>query len=394
MQYGIKIGLLTAALLTQTSCGSIDGKSDNGGSGLKKIPAASSAPLPNVSDYPVKIGDPFTVAGKTYTPEDISNYDDVGYASWYGAEFEGKPTANGEIFKARASSAAHKTLPLPSYVEVTSLDTGKTILVRINDRGPFANDRLIDLSEAAARELGFTQQGVSGVRVRKVNPPEQERAMLRSGQLAPSRLDTPESLLRILREKIAKLPKPDGLSRLAANNVPTTPASPSAAPPATNSANGRFIREQVAGAPRTVAPQRDAQQEAAAPVASNRTGGRFVREQAAGRPAPQYDPAPQNNAPAAPQSRDGRFVREQAGKQNSAQQSAGSGILYSVQLGSFGNRASADALARQSGARTFASADGRLYRVRYGPYRSEAEAEQARYAFAQRGYPQAVVIKD
>ena len=113
--------------------------------------------------------------------------------------------ANGEAFIPSAFTAAHKTLPLPSYVEVTALDTGRTILVRINDRGPFANDRLIDLSAGAARQLGITGQGVTGVRVRKVNPPEQERAALRSGRSVAERIATPESLLRVLNMKLCQI---------------------------------------------------------------------------------------------------------------------------------------------------------------------------------------------
>src|SRR3546814_4440918 len=106
------------------------------------------------------------VAGTSSTPADIVDNDAVGYASRYGDGRAGKPTANGEDFDPAAISAAHKTLPLPSYVEVTALDTGRTILVRVNDRGPMANDRLIDLSPAAADQLGL-KDGVTGVRVRR-----------------------------------------------------------------------------------------------------------------------------------------------------------------------------------------------------------------------------------
>lgn len=88
-----------------------------------------------VSDTPVVLGQPYQVDGKTYTPGDDPTYDDAGYASWYGAELAGRKTANGEMFNPNGVSAAHRTLPLPSYVEVTNLDNGKTILVRVNDRG-------------------------------------------------------------------------------------------------------------------------------------------------------------------------------------------------------------------------------------------------------------------
>src|SRR3546814_14826735 len=86
-----------------------------------------------LQDYPVKIWRPYHIGGVTYTPVDAPDYDEVGYASWYGGAHKGKPTANGERFRPEGISAAHKTLPLPSYVEVTSLETGRTILVRINE---------------------------------------------------------------------------------------------------------------------------------------------------------------------------------------------------------------------------------------------------------------------
>jgi hypothetical protein len=103
-----------------------------------------------VSDVPVRVGKPYAVRGTTYVPAADPSYDMLGYASWYGSE-SGNQTANGERFRPKAVSAAHTTLPLPSYVEVTSLDSGRTILVRVNDRGPFAGrGRIIDLSRGAA----------------------------------------------------------------------------------------------------------------------------------------------------------------------------------------------------------------------------------------------------
>lgn len=172
-------------------------------------PAPRATPpvtAPAVADEPVKIGEPYSVGGKTYVPADPVNYDEVGYASWYGEEAIGKPTANGEDFVPSAISGAHNTLPLPSYVEVTALGSGRTILVRLNDRGPFSNDKLIDLSRGAAEQLGITGDGAAAVRVRRVNPPEQEKALLRAQQSAPVRIDTPQPLLKVLRERLAQMP--------------------------------------------------------------------------------------------------------------------------------------------------------------------------------------------
>ncbi len=134
------------------------------------------------SDVPVKIGKPYQVAGRWWTPADERDYDAVGYATWYGSAHQGVATSSGERFDRGRITAAHRTLPLPSYVEVTALDTGRTILVRVNDRGPFKPERIIDLSEAAARQLGVHAAGISRVRVRRVQPPESERAMLRAGR--------------------------------------------------------------------------------------------------------------------------------------------------------------------------------------------------------------------
>lgn len=113
-----------------------------------------------------KIGAPYQIDGNWYVPQVEEDYDRVGVASWYGDAFDGKLTANGEIFNKRRLSAAHKTLPLPTLVEVENLENKKKIIVRVNDRGPFVGDRIIDLSHAAADELGFSANGLAKVRVR------------------------------------------------------------------------------------------------------------------------------------------------------------------------------------------------------------------------------------
>jgi rare lipoprotein A len=117
-----------------------------------------------------KVGAPYQVAGVWYVPKEQPNYDERGTASWYGDEFNLKPTANGEIFDKTFPSAAHTTLPLPSMVEVTNLDNGRKLVVRVNDRGPFVGGRIIDLSHEAARELGYDKQGLAHVRVRYLGP--------------------------------------------------------------------------------------------------------------------------------------------------------------------------------------------------------------------------------
>lgn len=332
MRYATRNAGALTALLLLASCGGGDDRPEMASSVPNEIAPSG------VSDVPVRLGAPFTVGSTTYTPEDALAYDDVGYASYYGAEMGGRTTANGEIFLPSGVTAAHKTLPMPSYVEVTALDTGRTILVRVNDRGPFANDRLIDLSEGAARQLGITGQGVTGVRVRKVNPPEQERAVLRQGLPAAQRIDTPESLLKVLRDKLAKMPRPSG-AVVAPRPVATTPGMP----------------------PRTTPP-------------SSQGDDRFIRE-GAGAPSPAK-------------------AKPSVTKATPAVKPAAATAGYVVQIASFGARARADALARQLGAKVSPSADGKLFRVRFGPFATEAEAQRSLSAAKQMGYPQARLFRE
>ena len=116
-------------------------------------------------------GQPYTVLGKTYFPiSDGHRYSATGTASWYGTKFHGQPTANGEKYDLYGMSAAHKTLPLPTYVKVTNTDNGRTVTLRVNDRGPFYSDRIIDLSFAAAKKLGFAETGTARVKVEGIDP--------------------------------------------------------------------------------------------------------------------------------------------------------------------------------------------------------------------------------
>ena len=118
----------------------------------------------------VKIGQPYMVMGHWYTPADDPTYDVTGIASWYGPGFHALATANGERYDQDAISAAHKTLPLPCFVEVSNLDNGRVLTVRVNDRGPFVDGRIIDLSRRSAQLLGVDRPGTAHVRVRRVFP--------------------------------------------------------------------------------------------------------------------------------------------------------------------------------------------------------------------------------
>ncbi|MEO4047172.1 septal ring lytic transglycosylase RlpA family protein [Pseudomonas sp. CAU 1711] len=135
---------------------------------VSRIPDA--VPMPHYGNYKAN---PYTVMGKTYYPiRDSRRYVATGTASWYGTKFHGQATANGEAYDLYGMTAAHKTLPLPSYVRVTNLDNGKSVILRVNDRGPFYSDRIIDLSFAAAKKLGYAESGTARVKVEGIDPHE------------------------------------------------------------------------------------------------------------------------------------------------------------------------------------------------------------------------------
>jgi rare lipoprotein A len=135
-------------------------------------------PPPNHGIY--KVGQPYQIQGTWYYPKEDPTYDETGIASWYGPNFYEKSTANGEIYHAGDLTAAHRTLPMPVNVRVTNLDNGKSIVVRVNDRGPYAKGRIIDLSERAAELLGYKTAGTARVRVQFVS-----RADLDGGRPPP-----------------------------------------------------------------------------------------------------------------------------------------------------------------------------------------------------------------
>ena len=140
-----------------------------------------------------KTGQPYTINGQTYYPTDNPSYRQEGIASWYGPDFHGRLTANGEIFDMHGISAAHPTMPIPSYARVTNLSNGRSLIVRVNDRGPYARNRIIDVSIGAANALGFYGDGLAQVRVEYVGRAPIEGsddrmllATLREGKPAPA----------------------------------------------------------------------------------------------------------------------------------------------------------------------------------------------------------------
>jgi rare lipoprotein A len=140
-----------------------------------------------------RVGKPYSINGRIYVPHENPSYRAEGIASWYGRDFHGRLTANGEVYDMHAISAAHPTMPLPSYARVTNLDNGRSMIVRVNDRGPYARSRLIDLSIGAAKALAFYGSGLARVRVEYVGRAPLEgsddeilMATLREGSPAPA----------------------------------------------------------------------------------------------------------------------------------------------------------------------------------------------------------------
>ena len=153
---------------------------------VSKIPDAT----PTLHTGPYK-ANPYTVLGKSYFPlQESKTYVQSGTASWYGTKFHGQNTANGEVYDLYGMSAAHKTLPLPSYVRVTNLDNNRTVILRVNDRGPFYSDRIIDLSYAAAKKLGYAETGTARVKVEGIDPAQY---WAQRGKPAPLMLNEPQS---------------------------------------------------------------------------------------------------------------------------------------------------------------------------------------------------------
>ena len=139
--------------------------------GVAASPRVTRDPNPPKGGGRQMVGKPYTVRGKVYTPQaNPQGYVAQGTASWYGSDFHGRRTANGEIFSANAITGAHPTLPLPSYVRVTNVDNGRSVMVRVNARGPYIHGRIMDLSHRAADILGYVNRGMGNVHVQYVGP--------------------------------------------------------------------------------------------------------------------------------------------------------------------------------------------------------------------------------
>ena len=314
--------LLCAGALVLSGCGTMDGVDD--GPGREQAPL--ELPRERVSGAEASAEG----SAERYNSEDQAQYDEVGYA----VSYETGQTSLGESFNPSAISAAHATINIPAFAEITHLMTGRTILVRINDRGSASARTIMSLSPGAMQQLGVDQDERVPVRVRRVNPPEQEKAALKMGQKAGDRLDTPEPLLVALRRKLGTMPSTN----------PVQAAAPKPKP---------------------------------APIATK----------PAARPGAQYDPAPR------PTTRSDRFIIEDGTKPvpNRAPQAAAPTGGYYIQIAAFSDLSRAQSLAKQLGARVEQA--GSVWRVRKGPYGDEAAARAALGPIVAKGYRSARITR-
>ncbi|WP_244531394.1 septal ring lytic transglycosylase RlpA family protein [Hyphomicrobium facile] len=378
--------LTTACSSNNPSPGSLTGVSRPAFSedeyGVKSSPrVVSSDNVPKGGGH-FKLGSPYKVAGRWYVPREDPNYQASGVASWYGADFHGRRTANGEVFDSKALTAAHPTLPLPSYAYVTNLDNGKTVLVRVNDRGPYVNDRLIDMSYAAAKHLGYINNGRARVQVRFAG-------------LAPLSGDDSRERQFLASQESGQRP---------GNWAPPPPKRAYA------SAEPRYESDYQSG----YQSGNRAGYQALPADSSDRWSATSYRAALAGKPdrAPpatsQFQPFVQRASLSTPSRGDGRMSLSSSSSPQpfdkpfdpgAAPQPFDSGRTY-VQVGIFRDRSNAERLRRELGslgpvevAPLQVGTGAEAYRVRVGPF-SGADASRAQSRIATYGVANTAIVND
>ena len=388
----LKVLFLTA-VFTCAGC------SDGGMPVFSSAPSAQAAGRSSSQGGYYKIGNPYQVAGVTYYPKEDYTYREVGVSSWYGADFHNGMTANGEVYDMHSLTAAHRTLPLPSVVRVTNLQNGRSLVLRVNDRGPFVNNRIIDVSMRAAQLLGFKDQGTTQVEVEIL--PEESRALkeaLLSGREAPAFTanDAPEETM--VQETPKRPVNLNAQSEAGSYHAETAPAAFSQAlietPTQTAEPQPEYndwdADRSKADAAKTVEPEKiEAVKPAASAVPASMTKPVAVPATAASAatvapkpkapakaaPAAQVAPA----APAAPVAQ--AAPAAPAKKAASARKSAQTGVVttgsfaagYYVQVGAFSSEENAQKMVQKVSrfgnvAVSPVKSDGKtLYRVRLGP---------------------------
>ena len=340
---------MVAAMVTLSACAT---------SGSGKGRAAQD--IPTVTDpAPIVSGTmrPYTIRGRTYRPHEQPNYDEKGLASWYGQYHHGRSTSTGERFDMNALTAAHKTLPLPSMVEVTNPANGRRVLLRVNDRGPFVDSRIIDLSRGSAEALGLLNQGVGEVRVRYAGPAPRTAGGMLLADVGSRNARQPE------RAEVTPVAAPARAVTSAArpyNEVVREQPRASAAPSSVNSY------------PRT---RRDTPipQQPIPPLMPPRDAPLSVT------PVPSPLPSPVLQVPA-------------------PVPTPVTTTTYKVQVITFDERAYADGVARRLGdgavVESFERNGRTIYRVIIGQWPDAAAAERSRQAIIARGFSDALLIAD
>jgi len=299
-----------------------------------------------------KIGKPYQVKGKWYYPKEQPDYDEIGRASWYGERFHGLMTSNGERFDMNKLTAAHRTLPMPSLLRVTNIANGRSVVVRLNDRGPFADDRILDVSRAAARKLGFMESGVAEVRVVYLGPAPllgDEAASVAYPAQEVQVASASDSGAATMAMSAVIPPAPAVAARAEPVSISRSPRRPAPPPPSA----GRATREPPSRpAPVPAAPNTAAPPEAAA------------------------TPAPPPEAAAAAPAQSLLFV------QVASLSSSENASRLKTELEAFG--ASQVGLADVNGKR--------FYRVRVGPMTSRSEAEAVRAELSAAGFRGSMIV--
>lgn len=318
------------------------------------LSACGSPTSKGPGDY--KVGKPYQVAGQWYYPRVDYAYHEKGLASWYGPNFHGKPTANGEIFDMHKVSAAHKTLPLPSVVRVTNLENGRSLVIRVNDRGPFVRGRIIDLSQKAAELLGFAEQGTTMVEVQLIVESSRQAALALGAAGHPEFGPTPPKAAPSIEVTVEKL-DPEG--------------NPAAAGETKDPATGQPVRVASAASRRPETPP---------PYDGMTNINSGVKMPAAAAPRERSPPEPSESVDLVPIGRTPSIF---------------------IQAGAFSQYDNANRLRARLGILGYPVRVHQVYitnqpmfRVRVGPLRSIEAADQTLDRLVAAGYPDAQIVID
>lgn len=247
------LGALLCGALLLSGCGGGPGREESTRLGPRIVELGQ--PVPKGGGR-YKVGAPYRLNGRLFVPEEVRRYDATGIASWYGEMFHGRRTANGEIYNMEALTAAHPTLPMPSLARVTNLQNGRSLVVRVNDRGPYARGRAIDLSWAVASLLQVRIAGTAPVRIQYLGPAplsgddSYERQVLAHQRWAGPRVGFAASPAKAMRhQRSASAPALDYDAGQPRKTASLSPAAQALAPAGGHISAGRPSRASVAAAP-------------------------------------------------------------------------------------------------------------------------------------------------